>query len=544
MMSLIPADQYYGKDNTDQWKRKKQTKEEKRQAKRAKLDPSTPTSALDVHREKERKRKREEEEAADHEVESLEKPREGMKPKQAKKQKVVDDDKATGQDAAEKRRLKRQEKQARKQAKKQKQQENKKAKKQEQAQKTAPKKTARPKNGKSTDNQDGNEDEELNDGDKGEDENEDGDEDVEEAGADELENIDFSNLNDDEDVSDNDSQASSSRHSPTFDAQHSSASSSSSIVPPAASPDKKASVQPAQRPDLKVETPTPAVAAEDDGVEANDASSTSSPRQKQKPAFTLPNVDASILQARLAARIEALRASRKADGIDGKPAKNRQELIENRRRKEEQRRAHKKELRAKARVTKDAEEEAARLRGGSGSPLWTPPVASPRTEANHFEFGRIAFDDGAEMDAALSRVVDQPKKKGPQDTKTALAAAQKKADRLKQFDGEKRADLQDKDRWLAARKKVHGEKLKDDTNLLKKTLKREEKQKSKSENSWNERIEGVRSAKEAKQKKRETNLQKRRDMKGVRGKAAKKLTVKKKRPGFEGSFKSGGSRRA
>ena len=44
----------------DQWKRKKQTKEEARNAKRAKLDPENAKSAKDVMDEKALKRKREE----------------------------------------------------------------------------------------------------------------------------------------------------------------------------------------------------------------------------------------------------------------------------------------------------------------------------------------------------------------------------------------------------------------------------------------------------------------------------------------------------
>ncbi|KAH0408240.1 hypothetical protein KCU90_g22132, partial [Aureobasidium melanogenum] len=59
LLSLIPANEYYSKDNSDQWQRKKQTKEQKRQAKRAKLDPANQKSAKDVMDENERKRKRE-----------------------------------------------------------------------------------------------------------------------------------------------------------------------------------------------------------------------------------------------------------------------------------------------------------------------------------------------------------------------------------------------------------------------------------------------------------------------------------------------------
>ncbi|KAI5285173.1 hypothetical protein KEM52_002569, partial [Ascosphaera acerosa] len=60
LLSLIPAKYYYGEDNSDQWQRKKQTKEQAKLAKRAKLDPDSQKTAKDVMDENARKRKREE----------------------------------------------------------------------------------------------------------------------------------------------------------------------------------------------------------------------------------------------------------------------------------------------------------------------------------------------------------------------------------------------------------------------------------------------------------------------------------------------------
>ena len=139
------------------------------------------------------------------------------------------------------------------------------------------------------------------------------------------------------------------------------------------------------------------------------------------------------------------------------------------------------------------------------------------------------------MDAALSGLVDAKKRKGPQDPRTALQAAQKKNSRIGGLDDGKRADIEEKDLWLSAKKKAHGERPRDDMSLLKKTLKRKQKQKEKSEKEWTERITGVQKGKEMRQKKREENLKKRKEEKGGKGK--KKATKKKGRPGFEGSFR-------
>lgn len=261
-------------------------------------------------------------------------------------------------------------------------------------------------------------------------------------------------------------------------------------------------------------------------------------KPKKEKALKLPEVDAEELQSRLRARIEELRARRKADGPNGQPARNRQELLETRRKKEEARKQHKKELRLKAKQEEERLNND-RLRG-SGSPL-NADIFSPRVEKDNFSFGRVAFEDGAEADASLTALNDGRKKKGPQDTRTALAAAEKKAARLAGLDEDKRKDIEEKDLWLNAKKKAHGERVRDDQNLLKKALKRQEKVKTKSATEWNERLDTVVKGKEMKDKRREANLAKRRDEKGSK-KGGKKGGAKKggakKRPGFEGRFKA------
>lgn len=267
-------------------------------------------------------------------------------------------------------------------------------------------------------------------------------------------------------------------------------------------------------------------------------------------------IDPSTLtpQQRLEARIHALRAERKADGPDGRPPRNRQELLESRRRKEEERRAHKKELHRKAKEeeTRKQEEEVAKRfsPGGSGSLIASP--RSPMESGNNFSFGRVAFGDGTQADSSLSSLLDPHKKKGASDAGTALKAAQNKASRLSALDEAKRADIEQKDVWLNAKKKAHGERVRDDTSLLKKALKRQEGGKKKSEKEWQDRIEGIAKSQEVRQKKRDGNIAKRREekagggKKGGSGSSKKGKKAKVRRPGFEGSFKArsgGGGKR-
>jgi Surfeit locus protein 6 len=278
-------------------------------------------------------------------------------------------------------------------------------------------------------------------------------------------------------------------------------------------------------------TPTPA--PESPNFDAPALPSGSSSISSIVPLTTLgkirkPSADPVELKARLAARIEALRAARKADGLDGAPARNRQELMDARRRKEEQRKAHKRELKLKAK------EEEKRDRDASIATLQEVHVKEDKLE-NNFSFGRVAFSDGQQLDSGLSDLLNPKKRRGPQDPFTAVKAAENKRARLDALDEEKRADIEEKDLWLSARKRAHGEKTKDDPALLKKTLKRKEKVKKKSEREWKERVEDVEKGKAIRQKKREENLRKRREEKGAKGK--KKVGKKvQKRPGFEGSF--------
>ena len=268
------------------------------------------------------------------------------------------------------------------------------------------------------------------------------------------------------------------------------------------------------------------------------------------PPTNLPRIQKTAassedLRARLQTRIDELRANRRADGPNGAPAKNRQELLEARQRKEDERKAHKKELRLRAREEEREVRERALIASVSpsiGSPNHAIATAAP---TNNFSFGRVAFTDGQQMDANLTNLLDARKRKGPQDPLTALKAADSKRSRLSGLDEEKRKDIEEKDLWLNARKRVHGERIRDDTSLLKKALKRKEKTKKKSESEWKERLEGVEKGKDLRQKKREDNLRKRREEKGTKGgkkagakKGSKGKSKKQNRPGFEGSFKS------
>ncbi|KAL9118611.1 MAG: hypothetical protein Q9187_004844, partial [Circinaria calcarea] len=525
LLQLIPAKYYYGEDTSDQWQRKKQTKEEARAAKLAKLDPDNAKSAKDVMEENARKRKREKDrELSEVDGIVIEKPKEGLREVKRKTKKQRREEKITGASSlsvttglVEEQRSntapakrtdssKRKEKRDRKKAKDEVKANKFQAKRGRKAQKTALV-------------EDGPTDIAMagqSDGDEGS-----------KAGPErDLDRIDITNIEDlvpTRSSAPSTSTPSPAPQSPVFDASttQSGTSSISSITQP---------------------TPT---------------SSTHKP-ESDIPAQVPPNpkADPEELKARLQQRIEALRAARKANTLDGTPARNRQELMEARRRKEEQRKAHKKELRQRAREEEVRQRDLALTRASplvSGSPAtgsnaMPSPLRESTTEpATSFSFGRVAFSDGAHATPTLSSLLDPQKRKGPQDPLTALRATESRSSRLSTLDPAKRADIEEKDVWLNAKKRAHGERVRDDSSLLKKTLKRKEKAKKKSEREWGERTEGVVRSKENKQKRREENLAKRKEEKGVKkgkgggkGKGKGKGNPKKvrARPGFEGSFRA------
>ena len=228
----------------------------------------------------------------------------------------------------------------------------------------------------------------------------------------------------------------------------------------------------------------------------------SEPQSQEKPDSIVD------MRARLAARIAALRAARKAVGTnplsDGDeahaPPRSRQELMEARAKKEALRKAKKAEARKAAQL--DAKEKAkaamavpntngivaSSSRGTSVDGFASP---APMAGGNSYSFGKVLFDDGGALEAGLNGVSINgagagKKRKGPGggDAKALLEQVRRKKARLEGMDEEKRGKVEESDRWGKALSRVNGEKVRDDEKLLKKTVKRVEGKKRKSEREW------------------------------------------------------------
>ncbi|RGP68294.1 ribosomal rna-processing 14 [Fusarium sporotrichioides] len=533
ILSLIPAKMYYGEDTSDQWNKKKQTKEEAAAARRGKLDPDSELNrnakeVMDERAKNKRKlREMEQQDEAENDDDweeyepvpgvDSEKPGEGLKAAKTennKKQKLDEDEnddtepKESAEATSASKLSRREEKKAAKKEKKKEKKTERPEKKEQKttkaeapkietsdapaptpkAQKQATKKQAKTPATKAQKQKEDNEEATT-------------------GGDGEVLPMDISGLEKEDEASGNSSHESE-PHSPTFD------------------------------------TAAPAETAIDPASTTTSISSTVTPSEKPKH-IKLP-ADTTAIRARLAAKIEALRAARKADGPDGKPIRTRQELIESRRKKQEQRKAHKQEMRAQAKLEEQRKREEALV---SNSPGIMSPAVELDENASNFTFGRVAFGDGAQLSRDLGHVLTQGKKKGPSDPKTALIKVQNQKKRLEELDPEKRADIAEKDVWLTARRRAEGEKIRDDEALLKRAVKRKEVAKKKSEKAWRERVDGVKQSQKDRQRKREENLRARRDDK-LLGKAGKKKkkggaagAKKKGRPGFEGTMGVGGGKK-
>ncbi|CCJ29112.1 unnamed protein product [Pneumocystis jirovecii] len=232
----------------------------------------------------------------------------------------------------------------------------------------------------------------------------------------------------------------------------------------------------------------------------------------------------SDLRAKLAFRIEQLRANRKASKsmTDGS-AKNRDSILETRKRKKQTFLKEKKENPLKKEEKNISNEEKKHKSVKEESKNDEDLLNKPKE--NSLLYGRISFaSDEDELKPAQ-------KKYQSMDLAGALRHAEAKRMRLNQLSDEKKKQIIESDAWKKAFLLSEGKKVKDNETLLKKSMKRQERQKKKSAKTWNERLLQVSKAKQLRQKKREENIEARRTMR-----KKKQLAKKKRRPGFEGSL--------
>ncbi|KAK9373920.1 surfeit locus protein 6-domain-containing protein [Lipomyces chichibuensis] len=232
------------------------------------------------------------------------------------------------------------------------------------------------------------------------------------------------------------------------------------------------------------------------------------------------------LRERLAQKIKSLRAARKApgSGTPGAPL-NREAILKVRKAKEQ----HRKEILKRKRA---AEAEVKQEAVTDGGPITKTASKSDSIDTSGALFSKVTLKSGDEI-AANGDIQPKKRKKGPVDLLGQLKHVEAKKARIAKIDREQRETIEEKEKWKRAIKHAEGEKVIDDENMLKKSLKKQLKRKKKSTKEWKEREEKVAMGIKARQKKREGNIAARKEMK-AKGKGSK---GKRKRPGFEGGIK-------
>lgn len=246
------------------------------------------------------------------------------------------------------------------------------------------------------------------------------------------------------------------------------------------------------------------------------------------------------LREKLESKINNLREKRKAIGTKtaGAP-KSRDQILAERQRKEELKKQQQK------RKHDELEDE------DSDSDMDSDVEEEGEKTSKDVLFGNIVFNDGSQVTSDLTKIrnsADKKKQKGPanNDIKAHLNKLEKKKKKLASMSAEDQEKQKEKDKWQRVMAQAEGIKIKDDEKLLKKALKRKEKQKLRSEIEWRERKQVVKDTVAARAKRREENLKARRDNKGKKHKprlkkftgTVNKAQIKKKRAGFEGSAKA------
>ncbi|KAK9463003.1 surfeit locus protein 6-domain-containing protein [Lipomyces oligophaga] len=255
------------------------------------------------------------------------------------------------------------------------------------------------------------------------------------------------------------------------------------------------------------------------------------------PSTSNPQPSANIneLRDRLAQKIKTLRAQRKApgSGTPGAPH-SREEILKSRQIKDQQRKEHLKRKRAAAIAAASAAEEGENLATTAKSLKSEDQSQSSRSqpESDSSVFSKVVLTSGNEVDADGS-IKLKKRKKGSTDLLGQLKHVEAKKARIANMDVEKRKSVEEKEKWKRAIKQAEGEKVRDDETMLKRSLKKQNKQKKKSAKEWKEREESVTKGIRARQRKREENIAARMEVK-KKGRAKKLMAKTKRRPGFEG----------
>jgi len=257
------------------------------------------------------------------------------------------------------------------------------------------------------------------------------------------------------------------------------------------------------------------------GTDENEETENGSLHSEIVPGFIDTDIIAEReeLKRRLREKVNALRAKRNAPPLSDDPENKSIEPPAKRRKVEERRKE------------KFKTKENKKPKQATPSPASKPKNLKASDDAT-IEFATFDFSSGAPVPSYL-----QNKKKPSKSF--LLKQVQEKKRKLVELQGTEEGEaLAKQDAWASMKKKAQGEKVKNDAEKLKKSIKREQHQKKKSKKEWDQRTSTQKRAQVAAQKKRSENIQASKDRKRDKRLGIKrKKSIPKKRRGFEGEKK-------
>lgn len=245
-------------------------------------------------------------------------------------------------------------------------------------------------------------------------------------------------------------------------------------------------------------------------------SSTETPVSSTTDTHTAPSGD---IKERFQSRKEELEISRKAnDPVNIRRAEKRRAAEEKKKNKHQQKRLVENSSKDSSKSnseSNDSNESNKRTKSGSSI-----------AEEGNFVFNRL---DEETSSSTVKKTISDPKQ-----ALQKLQAQKNKLEKLKATDSEKASALEERLQLKKALQKAEGVSIKDDMNLLKKSIQRREKGKNKSRETWIKNKSEQKEIEEKRQSKRNENIQSRID-----AKKNKKMGIKKTKKPQKAPFKKG-----
>lgn len=284
----------------------------------------------------------------------------------------------------------------------------------------------------------------------------------------------------------------------------------------------------------KVAAKEPKLQAEPEKKKEAENENETIPEEKEEPvdeAETVPKPKIKIeeLRKKLADRIADMRKQRKApgSGVEGAP-KNREMLLEARKRKLEAKKQRQKQLQ-KEKESGNADEGNGET-AADGADVASANVVDSSAAATEDSLSfAVSFSDGSVLRDSGFEQQRNIKKRNAADQLRTMEERRKK---IAALDPEKQKQIAENSKWSRAILQSEGAKLKDDEKLLRKTIKQKRNKKHTSEKLWKQRLDNVKRGISGREAKRDLNIKahkeaKRLHLKGKKRKMHMKAAVGK-----------------